>query len=247
VTRDSYRLLARCFEAIEAFYSGGAIAAAKAAELPYSTGKRVLYVGAGSASEAVLAARGGAHITLLEPSPAMADEARARFARAGLPEPRLHATSLFGFDEEHEVVVANFFLNIFLEARARAAVDALRRLVASDGVLVVADFAPFRPRALFQRFYWYLAWWVASRFTGDPRHPVYDFGALCARGGFRLVERFDFRVFRFGPAWYRVWVFRPDPEPELGQTAEEDGHHEDRQGHHHHPAEGGDRHRLHDI
>ena len=208
--RDPYGLLAPIYVTLEAIYGGGAIGAAKRAGCDLLVGRRVLYVGAGTAAEAPSAARAGARVSLLEPSPAMGRLALARFTRAGLSRPHLYRCRLDAARGRFEVVVANFFLNIFTEPGLRVALTQISDLLEDSGLLLIADFAPLRDRAWLQRLHWYLPLVVARLFTRDPIHPVYDYVPMAQQMGFRLLEARTFRPFRFGPAWYRFLVFSRD-------------------------------------
>jgi demethylphylloquinol methyltransferase len=121
-------------------------------------GERVLYVGVGPGEDAVLAARHGARVTCLDLSAQMLAQAAARMQRAGLSAEFLQADVL-----EHrrldyyDVVVVNFFLNVFSEQQMQHMLAYLVTLVRPDGKLLISDFATPRGNPLargLQAIYW---------------------------------------------------------------------------------------------
>ena len=70
------------YDATISFFTGGQNLATRLAQLDeMRPGDRVLYVGVGSAEDAIEAARRGIDVTCLDLSSAMIEKARARFAR----------------------------------------------------------------------------------------------------------------------------------------------------------------------
>lgn len=202
---DPYGFHAPWFEALEALYAGGAVAAAKRRQDPwFGPDKRVLYVGAGAAGEARAAAAKGARVTLLEPSPAMGRVATKRFARRGLAMTLVPETlEAFKPEQRYDLVVANFFLNIFPMPDLTAQLKRLTDLVAPNGHLLIADFEPWRsgPMGVLQRCYWSVGYWLAAKFTGDKAHPLYDYRPLLHHLGWREQGHRCFRIWGLGPRW----------------------------------------------
>ena len=112
-----YSSVANLYDSLGHLYSGGQIAATKASQINHiSTGDRVLYAGVGGGEDARLAAKAGAKVTVVDLSQAMLDRAIVGFERAGV---RDDIEVICGDIMEHarhgyyDVVVANFFLNVF--------------------------------------------------------------------------------------------------------------------------------------
>jgi len=208
VTADPYAFLAPWFEAIEAGYSGGAIRAAKHCFLGVQADRDVIYLGSGTASEAVVAARSGARVTLLEPSTAMGQGALRRFRRAGLPMPDWQQCPLSRAEGRFDVAVAHFFLNLFTREALDAALGKIQSLLRAEGHLIIADFSPWLSDGRLLRWYWYLPLHISSKFTGDPVHPLFDFRVSAQSAAFDLLEERAFRIFGFGPSWFRASLLR---------------------------------------
>ena len=82
---NNYGVVAKIYDALGHIYSGGQIRASKAAQLDViEPGQRVLYAGAGGGEDAVMAAKQGAIVTVVELSPEMVEQCRRRFEKAGV-------------------------------------------------------------------------------------------------------------------------------------------------------------------
>ena len=107
--------------------------------------ERVLYAGVGGGEDAVMAARKGAHVTVIDLSPRMLAKASERIAAAGLEG---QVECIRGDILEHDrhgyydVVCANFFLNVFVEPVMREMMQYLVSLLRPGGMLLIADLAP---------------------------------------------------------------------------------------------------------
>ncbi|MFP6654540.1 MAG: class I SAM-dependent methyltransferase, partial [Myxococcota bacterium] len=111
----SYHSLARVYDRLAALYSLGQIGASKRVQLEsIRHGDRVLYAGAGAGEEIVLAARLGARITAIDLADNMIARISTKLANEGLSAELIcgdvaeHAST-----EAYDVVVANYFLNLF--------------------------------------------------------------------------------------------------------------------------------------
>jgi ubiquinone/menaquinone biosynthesis C-methylase UbiE len=175
-------------------YSLGAIARAKAGQIHLlKPGERVLYVGVGSGEDAILAARAGSKITCVDVSEGMLTLLRGRLDREGRSA-ELICESLFDHvpDEPYDVVVANFFLNLYAAEGVERALAKLRSLLVIRGTLLIADFAPCRggwPRRALQIGYYRLVNLVAWALGLCALHPIYDYARFLSIQEFELIER----------------------------------------------------------
>ena len=106
-------------------------------------GSRVLYVGVGRGADALAAARAGAQVTAVDLSEPMLRRLRAAAIREGLCLELVEDdVSQLPCPGDYDVVVANYFLNMFSESDAQSMLGALLVQVRPGGRLCLADFAP---------------------------------------------------------------------------------------------------------
>lgn len=202
-------LLARLYEPLGTLYSGGAIAACRSwGVIHLVPGSRVLFAGAGAATEAVAAARRRVGCELVDNSPAMLQRAQTTLdplELSGCIDYRLADVQDLS-PATYDAVVAHFFLNTFDTESMRQIFAVLLGLLRPAGLLVVGDFAgPATGR--WQRRYHDLPMQLFARWTGSQPHPIHDIPQTGADLGAQLVETRSFRLARLGPAWYASWVF----------------------------------------
>jgi demethylmenaquinone methyltransferase/2-methoxy-6-polyprenyl-1,4-benzoquinol methylase len=194
-----YDAVAFFYDELASLYSLGRIPRSKASQLAaIAKGDRVLYAGVGRGADAVLAARFGADVTAIDLSASMLLRCERRFAREGLSVRLIRGDVADHVPErEYDVVVANYFLNLYDADRAGAMLRRLAGLVRRGGLLMLADFA--RPsggrfaRALSSAYYRpvnTIAW--ALGFCA--LHPILDYAELLAPLGFRIRTERRFPV-----------------------------------------------------
>ena len=216
--------MAWCYDAVADCYSLGRVRAAKRAHLrEVGPGDRVLYAGAGTGEEALLAAQRGARVAAVDCSPAMLDRLRRRFEAAGASAD-LYLQDLFEHrapGDGYDVVAAHFVLNVFAPGAMRAALAHLAAQLRPGGRLVVADFAPASGGRLARRVarsYFRsidLAGWALGL---AALHPLYDTAAAADGLGLRITRRERFRPLAAGPPLYESWTAVKDDS----RTAAED-------------------------
>lgn len=105
-------------------------------------GQRVLDVGCGTGNAALIAARAGAEVTAVDPSPRLLDVARAQARREGLTIEVLpgEAASLSVPDRRFDAVLSNFA--VIFAPDPKAAVEEMVRVVAPDGRIVFSAWLP---------------------------------------------------------------------------------------------------------
>jgi len=139
-----YDRVAFLYDEVCAVYSLGAIARSKRHHLGFlRVGSRVLYVGVGRGADALAAARAGAQVTAVDLSEPMLRRLRAAAIREGLCLELVEDdVSQLPCPGDYDVVVANYFLNMFSESDAQSMLGALLVQVRPEGRLCLADFAP---------------------------------------------------------------------------------------------------------
>jgi demethylmenaquinone methyltransferase/2-methoxy-6-polyprenyl-1,4-benzoquinol methylase len=203
-----YDRVAGFYDALADLYSLGRIRACKRAQLDaLGAGDRVLFAGAGRGGEALLAARKGARVTLLDLSPAMLARAAARLRAAGLEDRvELLQGDLLAHrsPEGYDAVVAHFFLNVFPEPALESVLAHLATLARPGGRVLIADFAPAEGHALLRAgraLYFGIAVLAFRMLAGNPMHRLYDYRPLLEGAGLN-VERS--RTFGWGPVAFRA-------------------------------------------
>lgn len=211
---DRYRLIAPIYDAMTVIASGRAIRRCRSAAARHVVdGARVLVVGAGHGSDVVDIVNAGAgHVVVVERSPAMIRALNANLERGDVAD-RVTVICDDAFnhvDGGYDVVVANFFLNVFGkddEARMRA--HLIARL-GDDGVLVVGDFAaaPSGFLRVLGVAYWYTALITFRLLTHNAVRPMTDHVATAAAAGLVVT---DVDIFRFCgvPLYASVAARRP--------------------------------------
>ncbi|MBW2523695.1 MAG: class I SAM-dependent methyltransferase [Deltaproteobacteria bacterium] len=158
-------------------------------------GARVLEVGCGTGELLQLLCARGAQVEAFDPSPAMCAATAARIAAAGLGDRAwVRQMGVEGMDqldaESFDAVVSTLVLSELHDDERRFALEQARRVLAPDGVMVVADeVVPPTPagRALHAAARWPA---LAATFlvTGSSTRPVADLVGELERAGL-LVER----------------------------------------------------------
>lgn len=205
---DRYRLVGPVYDAFAALASGSAIHRCRLAALDHiRPGDRVLFVGPGHGSDVAAAISAGARVTVVERSATMLRRLGRTLARHARPPPTadgmdtaptiIHGDAFDHDGADYDVVVANFFLNVF---DVRDEDRMVRHLVARlkpGGILVVGDFAfvgddDHRWFRALSTVHWYLATVVFSLLTGNAVRPMTDHGGRAASVGLRLLSTTSF-------------------------------------------------------
>ena len=207
---NNYGVVAKIYDVLGHIYSGGQIRASKQAQLDViKPGQRVLYAGAGGGEDAVMAAKQGAVVTVVELSPEMIEQCQRRFRKEGVESQiELVEADIMTFKREHayDVVVANFFLNVFSISVMPGVMDHLVSLLKPSGYFLISDFRPLEGGILGRTLHFLYYGAVALFFrvvSNNPFHPIYDYRGLLPEAGLKLQETRDFELFGIGPAWYR--------------------------------------------
>jgi demethylphylloquinol methyltransferase len=187
----SYDRVAWFYDELAAVYSLGRIRRSKERQLDsIRKGDRVLYAGVGCGTDALLAARFGARVTAIDLSPRMLARFARRLAREGLDAELIEGDAAAHVPATpYDVVVANYFLNLFEVERAEAMLQRLGACVRRGGSLMITDFA--RPlggplAGWITGAYYAPANAIAAAFGFCARHPIPDYEKLLAGMGFHM-------------------------------------------------------------
>lgn len=210
----SYGPLVPIYASLARLYSGGAIPACQRwAVDQVPVGGRVLFAGPGPGLDVVYAARNGLQVTAVDCSARMLQATAQRLQRAGVS----HRVELIHADllqqtsgQAYDVVIAQFFLNVFAAAHLPEVIAALAVHLAPTGRLIVGDFAAVAGgNHPWQRLYHDLPMHVLARFGANAVHPVHDLPRHLEAAGLAVRERRDFRLFGIRPAWIESLVVEP--------------------------------------
>lgn len=210
---NSYDRLAWLYDTVAHLYSGGQIHALKTAQVnELRPRERVLYAGVGSGEDAVIAAARPIELTILDASPRMIEQASQSIAATGgIGSVEILCSDVLQHDrqEYYDVIVANFFLNIFSEDDMIAVLRHLAKMLKPGGRLMIGDFS--HPRGgLFerttQRFYYLLSMTSFWLLGGTTLHPIYDYQRFIGEAELRSVSVRRFRIGAVFPASFETIV-----------------------------------------
>lgn len=188
--KDGYWLVGFQYELTGTLYSLGRIPKCKSAMLKHlKPNDKVLVAGVGHGTEAVEASKLGADVTAVDLSETMLKHFRKRIEKESPPrEIRVIHDDIFNVKEtgQYDMVIANFFLNVFSETRVVEVANHLGTLVKPGGYFVVGEFVlPEKSgwRSIVQRLNWYFAITFYSATTEAVFHPVWNYPALVEGSG----------------------------------------------------------------
>jgi len=204
---DKYKLIGASYDTLSKLYSGNTIYQCKTAMLREDTlipGSNVLFAGAGQGQDAIRAAELGANVTVIDISPTMLNKFQQRLES----HPRaseLNVTQVQGDILKHDtlsrydVVVANFFLNVFDRKKMQILLSHLVKICRPGGTMIIGDFCPTHGSFLnksIQNIYWYAAASAFFAIAGNAIHTIYDYRPLLQAEGFTLEEERRFTFLR---------------------------------------------------
>jgi demethylmenaquinone methyltransferase/2-methoxy-6-polyprenyl-1,4-benzoquinol methylase len=205
-TRKAYDKLSSLYDAAAHLYSGGKIRAVKAAQLDeMRPGDKILYAGVGTGEDAAMVARPDVKVTILDTSPLMLERAARRFQAAGVQgieiiccDVRDHGRSAY-----YDIVIANFFLNIFSESTMKEVMARLAGMIKPGGKMLIGDYSfPHGrwPQRVTQRLYYFASMFSVWLFGGTTLHPIYDYLRYFEEVNLRTISVKRFRVSALWPA-----------------------------------------------
>ena len=146
-TKDKYRIIGPLYDFLSNLYSGRSIHHCKIAMINKDNikkGDRVLFAGVGHGLDAIKAAELGANVTVVDLSETMLNQFRQKLKRNNpkLKIRQVHSDILeFNEFQKYDMVVANFFLNVFYQDMMTKILEQLVRLGKPGAKIVVGDFS----------------------------------------------------------------------------------------------------------
>jgi len=182
--RNDFGPYSNVYDILGELYSLGAIRRTKLAGTQYFfRDSRVLFAGVGTGTDSVVAVAAGSMVTAIDISKDMLERCRTQVEAIQLASNRAPlrciCQDIMTHREEYDVVVANYFLNVFPQATSRAVLEHLCTLVRPGGVLLIGDFASSTDPILspVQAIYGgipALSFWFLA---GNAVHTPYDYAA----------------------------------------------------------------------
>jgi demethylphylloquinol methyltransferase len=215
----NYNRVAKVYEALGYIYAGHRIYDAKASQMEeVAAGDRVLYVGVGPGDDAVLAALRGAQVTCLDISSGMLRQAQSHIERAGQSAEFLHCDVLDHDRQNHyDVVIVNFFLNVFAEEDMCRMLRRLATLSRPGGKVLISDFMPpqgGRMSRAAQAAYWGVTNLFYCLLRLSAWHPIYDYPAYFDTAGLSLERVRWFKLSNNSPLGF--WAVTATRKPAAG-------------------------------
>lgn len=205
--KDGYWLVGFQYELSGTLYSLGRIPRCKSAMLKHlKTDDKVLVAGVGHGTEAIEASKLGADVTAVDLSETMLEHFRRRISKEN-PSGDIKAVhdDIFNIKDtgQYDMVIANFFLNVFSKTRVVEVANHLGSLVKPGGYFVVGEFVlPGQGwRGLLQRLNWYFAITFYSLTTEAVFHPVWDYPALVEGSGCKIQDIEYFKIGNVDMYW----------------------------------------------
>lgn len=189
--RYGYGPVSAVYDEIAGFYSLGRIDETKRLSTEHlKPGDRVLYPGVGRGREAFAAVALGASVTAVDLSSEMLGRFRNKLEGQGLHAELIEAdVSQHQPESVYDVVVANYFLNLFEASRASAMLDQLAQWLRPGGLLLISDFA--RPSGsllgqMLSELYYRPVNAVAWALGLCALHPILDYASMLDPTRFRI-------------------------------------------------------------
>lgn len=206
--KDRYAFVGHFYDLISNLYSGKSIQRCKVAMLDHlKPGDKVLFAGVGHGRDALYAAQRGADVTVVDLSETMLAKFRKVLEQEGanLKVRAVHGDILkFDEAEKYDMVVANFFLNVFYQDMMQKIFQHLIRQAKPGAKVVIGDFA-FPTGNIFTRALKHLYWYIAVVFfwlvAGNAVHNIYNYPEMMSRLGLKVTEKKHFRLLALNCYW----------------------------------------------
>ena len=202
---DKYKLIGHSYDFLSKIYSGNAILDCKFSmlnEKNITQNTRVLFAGAGQGRDVLKAAELGAEVTMVDISPTMMN--KFNHLRSTHPKNEdLNIHTVLGdilkqeSYGEYDIVIANFFLNVFEEDKMKTLLNHILKLCKSQGKIIIGDFCPPKGGVLkkaTQKIYWYSAATAFFAIAGNAIHTIYDYRKLLEHKGLKIKDEQFFSV-----------------------------------------------------
>ncbi len=207
--KDGYKLMGFQYEFTGILYSLGQIPKCKVAMLDsLSPDNKLLIAGVGHGIEAIAAARKGVNVTAVDISKTMLKYMQKKIDKAKLNKPiEIINNDILQvkYTAEFDMVIANYFLNVFPKEKMLQILTHLTTFVKPGGYMVIGDFRLPHDGGLFykafQNIYWYMAAIIYWLTADNAVHPIYDYPNLLKSLGFEIDEIKNFKMFNMNTHW----------------------------------------------
>ncbi|ABC31760.1 Methylase involved in ubiquinone/menaquinone biosynthesis [Hahella chejuensis KCTC 2396] len=209
--RDKYRLIGPVYDFLSALYSGKSIHQCKIGMITpdnVKPGDKILFAGVGHGKDAIHAAELGADVTVVDLSATMLSKFQDGLAASGKQHLNIRQvhSDIFKFNEaeQYDMVVANFFLNVFSESMMEEVLRHLIELAKPGAAIVVGDFAfptgNIVSRA-FKQAYWYVAVSLFWLMANNAMHNIYNYPEYMERQGLDIRNKKFFKLLNINCYW----------------------------------------------
>jgi demethylmenaquinone methyltransferase/2-methoxy-6-polyprenyl-1,4-benzoquinol methylase len=198
--RDKYWLAGHFYE----WTTSAAVKRCRVAMLDYlQPGEKCLFAGVGHGGEALYAAQRGAAVTVVDISPTMLGKFQQHLDKlqheraTPLSVTQVQRDILEVADyEQYDMVVANFFLNVFYRDKMLTLLDHLVKLGKPGAKIVIGDFA--YPEGTWwsrvsQNLLWYSVVTIYWVLAGNAVHPIYNYPIEMQALGLLVREKQSFQ------------------------------------------------------
>ena len=171
-------------------------------------GMKVLFAGSGPGEDCLAAVMQGADVTCIDLSSRMlqiaADKIKERKMSA-----RFIQGNVMDHKEDYDLVIANYFLNIFERPTMRLVLGHLASLVKPGGLLMISDVTPLGG-SVFSRLIQYFYFLPVNAMFAAAHlcawHIPYDYARYFPELGLTLKWQESFKDTKFGPMRYKTWA-----------------------------------------
>ena len=162
-------------------------------------GDRVLFVGVGHGIDAIAAAQRGADVTVVDLSKTMLQKFQQNLEKFNKERNTpIVITQLYSDImnvaeyEQYDMVVANFFLNVFYRDKMLKLLEHMVKLGKPGAKIVIGDFAYPKGNLLartFQSLFWYQVAIFFWALAGNAVHPIYNYPEVMESFGLHIQDK----------------------------------------------------------
>lgn len=205
---DRYKWVGRIYDMLSYAYGGKSIHSCKTAMLDHlQPGDKVLFAGVGHGRDAIDAAQRGADVTVVDMSETMLLSFQRNLAKVQTKGSirQIHR-DIFKVSEyaQYDMVVANFFLNVFDRQTMFQVLRHLIDLGKPGANIVIGDFAPATDHLvsrLLKALYWYPAILFFCLVTQNALHRIYPYPDALRLLGLKVVAKKHFGFWGMKTYW----------------------------------------------
>ncbi len=208
--KDRYKFIGPAYDFLSSIYGGESIHNCKRAMLEAENvkpGDKILIAGVGHGKDAIRAAELGADVTVVDLSETML----RKFQEAVDKHPdnltiRQVHSDILKFEEfdQYDMVIANFFLNVFSETMMKEILRHLMKCAKPNAHVVVGDFeypsGGIINRTL-QKAYWYGAVTIFWAVANNAVHNIYNYPEVMKELGLTIKDKKQFSFLGLDCYW----------------------------------------------